>query len=827
MVDNEKILNKFVLSNNGNELNIITGIPYKISNSGLYIDDSGGSDLRLSRDNHLPGHPFHSRQLWFFKETSHPREYKILSGRTNDCLDCRGGKHKAKLYLTSHDNLREESQIWSFYTTTNSKSKVFQICNKQNNCFLDNWGANGYIYFNWYRNPPTDKNYSRQLWKFIPAFDYELNALISNFEYKFPSNVKKQPIKKTIREDILDNQDSSVELITTFNFQEELNNTYSFSFNESLKFISETKLNTILPFMDIEKEFNFKNSFEADKRITTEKKESCTITKKVKVPPKSCIKSIDYVDFVENIEIPFEAAAEIIAASSDQFKKDGTLVKNAQVDEDAVKLFLKEKNFQGKIIGSKVNSILAKVNGTFRGSYFLRTYRKLEDMVKKDHTVDYTIEGFKLKSILRDDFAETKKKLKIGLKILRQSAENMIDNIDNEKVQKIPNKFVLSFDGKELDIITGVPYKISNFGNCIDDWGGSDGSSPRLSHHNHPPGHTFYLRQLWILEKTSHPRGYKILSGRTVDCFDSLGCGHQEKLHLSSTNSNSPDENSYNINQIWSFYSTADSKSKEFQIHNEQNSCFLDSHGLFSRIRFSSCCNSSMGEKNLNQLWKFIPAFDYKLNVVINNFKYKLSSDIKKHRLKKTIREDILDNVSSSEAITTINFQEELTNTYSFSFNESLDFISETKLIADIPFMDIEKEFNFKYNFEANKRITIVNEESCTITKEVKVQPKSCIKAIDYVDFVENIEIPFEATAKITALSDQFKKDGTIIKNAEVDEDAVKLFLKENNFQGEIIRSEGNSVIAKVNGVFCGSYFLKPYRKFEDTVPENITSNGI
>ncbi|RHZ68687.1 hypothetical protein Glove_294g137 [Diversispora epigaea] len=133
--------------------------------------------------------------------------------------------------------------------------------------------------------------------------------------------------------------------------------------------------------MDFEKEFNFKNSFEANKHIKTEKKESCTITKEVKVPPKSCIKAIDYVDYVENIEIPSEATAEI-TASSDHFKEDGT-IKKAEVDKDAVKLFLKENNFQGKIIRSEVNSILAKVSGTFCGSYFLRTYRKLEDMIPK------------------------------------------------------------------------------------------------------------------------------------------------------------------------------------------------------------------------------------------------------------------------------------------------------------------------------------------------------------------------------------------------------------------------------------------------------------
>ncbi|CAG8497013.1 5772_t:CDS:2, partial [Diversispora eburnea] len=40
------------------------------------------------------------------------------------------------------------------------------------------------------------------------------------------------------------------------------------------------------------------------------------------------------------------------AAIGNRYKKDDSIVENAEVDEDAVKLFLKEKNFRGKIIGS-------------------------------------------------------------------------------------------------------------------------------------------------------------------------------------------------------------------------------------------------------------------------------------------------------------------------------------------------------------------------------------------------------------------------------------------------------------------------------------------
>ncbi|RHZ68643.1 hypothetical protein Glove_294g140 [Diversispora epigaea] len=391
--------------------------------------------------------------------------------------------------------------------------------------------------------------------------------------------------------------------------------------------------------------------------------------------------------------------------------------------------------------------------------------------------------------------------------------------VENEK---IPNKLVLSNDGYEINIITGVPYKIFNEGKYIDDSGGSHGSRPCLSPDNYPPDHTFYSRQLWFIKETSSPRGYKmIVNGNYID---SWGGGRDAKLHLSSFE-NTPENPNYS-RQIWSFYSKTDPK--EFQIKNLSNDRFLgtSSRGEVSYVYFQNRSKNTTYIPAL--IWKFIPAFDYKLNAVVENFEYKLSSNIKRQQMEKTIHEDILNNLSSSsKLITTFNLQEGLTNTFKFSFNESLDFISETKLITVIPFKDIEKEFNFKYSFEANKQSKTMEKELYTVTKTVEVSPKSCVKVTDYCDFMVNVEIPFEATAEITAICDRYKKNGTIVKNAEADADAVKLFLKENNFRGKIIKSERTSILAKVNGTFRGSYVLKTYRKLEDIVltvpkvPEN------
>lgn len=388
--------------------------------------------------------------------------------------------------------------------------------------------------------------------------------------------------------------------------------------------------------------------------------------------------------------------------------------------------------------------------------------------------------------------------------------------VENEKIS---NKFVLTIDGRELDIVTGIPYKISNKENYIDDWGGSDGSCPCLSPENYPLSEAKSKRQLWVLKETSHTRGYKISANKNY--LDSWGGAHEAKLHLSSTDY--PSETPCFLRQIWSFYSRSfysrNNSTKEVQIHNEQNNCFLDTWGKSSGsyVYFCSQLHNPTADNYSKQLWKFIPAFDYKLSALVSNFKFKLTSDIKRNQITKTIREDTLDNLASSAKLaTSFKFEEELTNTFCFSFSESLEFIAETKLIAVIPLLNIEKELNFKHSFEANKPITTRVKETCTITKKVEVPPKSCVKAVDYCDFVEDVEIPFEATAEITAMGDRYKKDGTIIKDAKVDSDAVKLFLKEHNFRGRIIKSEGYSVLAEVRGTFRGSYVVKTYRKLED-----------
>ncbi|RHZ68695.1 hypothetical protein Glove_294g46 [Diversispora epigaea] len=388
--------------------------------------------------------------------------------------------------------------------------------------------------------------------------------------------------------------------------------------------------------------------------------------------------------------------------------------------------------------------------------------------------------------------------------------------VDNEKIS---NKFILSSDDKVLDFVTGIPYKISNKENYIDNWGNNHGSQPCLSPENHPPGHSKYLRQLWVFKESSRSRKYKILSIGNRNYLDSWGGYNEAKLYMNLTNY-SPQSPCYS-RQLWSFYPTFNSNTTELQIYNERNNCLLDTWGKSngSYIYFCSHLNKPFADNFSNQAWKFIRTSDYKLNAVISNFKYSpVEGNInRREKIEKITREDTLDNLASVAKITTsFNFQEELINTYSFSFNESLDFISETKLIIVIPFMNIEKELNFKYSFESRKPTKIVKKETCTINKTVEVPPKSHVKAIDYNDFMENVKMAFEATAEITATGDRYKNDGTIIENAQVDSDAVKLFLKENNFQGKRIRSEGNSVMAEVHGTFSGSYVTKTHRKLED-----------
>ncbi len=165
-------------------------------------------------------------------------------------------------------------------------------------------------------------------------------------------------------------------------------------------------------------------------------------------------------------------------------------------------------------------------------------------------------------------------------------------------------------------------------------------------------------------------------------------------------------------------------------------------------------------------------------------------------------------NNSPAELTETITATRTITNTVSYGFKQSLKLFAKTELEAGIPLLVSGKvELGMEFGFEANQQITNQKSETYTINRQVKVPPRTKVEAHGYINWVDNMQVPFTATARITGLADCLKLSGQVQYNY-VNADIIKSFLELNGFNQRIIRVEADSVLAEVSGIFQGSYGL-------------------
>ncbi|CAG8805843.1 22177_t:CDS:2, partial [Racocetra persica] len=163
------IPNNSVNITGGDDLEIITGIPYKIINDGHYLDNGGanyGSYVTLCGNSYDRNDSNYSRQRWFIEESTNLGEYRISSN--GKYLDTFGGENEfeCRMSYENHcDNPYYSRQLWSFLNQNESEceSKKVQIQNLSNKCYLDNWGGYSTVHFSSHFNQPNEHFYSRHI----------------------------------------------------------------------------------------------------------------------------------------------------------------------------------------------------------------------------------------------------------------------------------------------------------------------------------------------------------------------------------------------------------------------------------------------------------------------------------------------------------------------------------------------------------------------------------------------------------------------------------------------------------------------------------------
>ncbi|CAG8464879.1 18092_t:CDS:2 [Racocetra fulgida] len=368
----------------------------------------------------------------------------------------------------------------------------------------------------------------------------------------------------------------------------------------------------------------------------------------------------------------------------------------------------------------------------------------------------------------------------------------------------IPNNYVHITGGKDLEITTGIPCKITNEGHYLDNGGGTYGSYVTLRGNSYDRNDPNYSRQIWFIVESTNFGKYRISSNGNY--LDTFGGANASECRMSYENHC---DNPYYSRQLWTFLNQNISESEKVQIQNLSNKCYLDNWAnQYSIVRFSSYFNKPTDSFYSRQLWKFEIA-DYKLKAEIEAFKYdkKINNlDSYATKVSSTIFASRNQSHSGSCKIE-LTLSEKTHNITTWSFNKSKEITFLNKLDVDIKAEYAGVKGNLPEVIEWDNKTTSLETIKKIKLDETNVSGKYSI-VIQNKEEVEvkiiwhkiNLDIQFTATAKIKGFSDRLRKNGSIAKMEQVDVNALLCFLSNSGFEGTIIGTEGNNILAEITG---------------------------
>ncbi|CAG8498585.1 10591_t:CDS:2, partial [Cetraspora pellucida] len=308
----------------------------------------------------------------------------------------------------------------------------------------------------------------------------------------------------------------------------------------------------------------------------------------------------------------------------------------------------------------------------------------------------------------------------------------------------IPNDYVHITGGKDLNITTGIPCKITHDGYYLDNGGRNHGSYVNLNWQSYYRNYN-YSRQIWFFEEMSNPRIYRIsIDGNYLDTFEGENnseCRMSKKHHHDSL---------YYSRQLWTFLNQVISESGKVQIQNISNKCYLDTWGQYSTVRFYSYFTKPDKDFYSSQLWKFEIA-DYKLKADTENFKY-------------------------DKKITDLD-----------SYATKVPFIIFDSRNRDIFLDKLDVDIKAEYVGVKGNLPEIIEWDNKNTSLET-------IKKVQ----LDEINISGKYLTKIKGFSDRLRKDGSIATMEQVDINVVLCFLRNSGFEGTYFGTKGKEFELKL-----------------------------
>lgn len=208
------------------------------------------------------------------------------------------------------------------------------------------------------------------------------------------------------------------------------------------------------------------------------------------------------------------------------------------------------------------------------------------------------------------------------------------------------------------------------------------------------------------------------------------------------------------------------------------------------------------GNSGPYQQWRFEP--DVTWSTAVDSFQY--GTAVLPPSQADVIGTQVINNPSQAEVTETVAVTRSIESTFEWGLTETLTVGASLTWKAGVPFGGAEGQINV--SLELGSHQTWVETTTLTYTTErvVSVPPMTCVKVSSYVDWVEDLTVPFELKAKMYAAM-----AGQSLPGAD-----IKMLLTETGDVTKVVQELPYSVIVLLRGDVSGSYGIDTR---SDTVP--------
>lgn len=155
-------------------------------------------------------------------------------------------------------------------------------------------------------------------------------------------------------------------------------------------------------------------------------------------------------------------------------------------------------------------------------------------------------------------------------------------------------------------------------------------------------------------------------------------------------------------------------------------------------------------------------------------------------------------------------FELSFSNSVTESRNSFFNMTVETNVGFKFPGLggEVSTDTNFGWNWSRNettvKSLTTqtIKEQTYTINKTVNVPAHSSVKVISYVNWIENLSIPYKAKLTFKGIGPSFENKGALNSNV------IKVLLSKTGFNDKLLEEGESYVTFETHGQFTGSFGL-------------------